>query len=267
MKLKIDANGNVVLVDGKPVYIHDDGKEVAFDAPAAVSKITALNAESKGHREAKEVAEAKLKAFDGIEDGEAARKALETIKNIDEGKLIAAGKVEEIKAAAKRSAEEQVAAASKAHAEELAKTTGELEKRTAELNAHMIGGSFARTKLITDEKHPFKLVIPADLAEAYFGKNFRVEEGRLVGYDNAGNKIFSRSRPGDLADFDEALEALVNQYPNKDQIMKGSGASGGGAGGGSGGGSAKKFADMTTEERTHLYRSNPGEYDRLKNAG
>ncbi|MFK5041828.1 hypothetical protein ACI3P4_13205, partial [Glaesserella parasuis] len=27
MKLKLDEKGNVVVVDGKPVYTHDDGKE------------------------------------------------------------------------------------------------------------------------------------------------------------------------------------------------------------------------------------------------
>lgn len=40
MKLKLDANGNVVLQDGKPVYILDDGREVAHDAAATVAKIS-----------------------------------------------------------------------------------------------------------------------------------------------------------------------------------------------------------------------------------
>jgi hypothetical protein len=231
MKLKLNEQGQVVVQDGKPVYVHDDGKEVAFDALAAVSKITALNAEARTHREAKEVAETKLKAFDGIEDGEAARKALETIKNIDEGKLMAAGKVEEIKAAAQKAAQEQVAAASKAHAEELARTKQSLDKVTGDLYAEKIGGSFNRSKLITD-----KFAIPADLVQARFGQAFKVEDGKIVAYDQAGNKIFSRSRPGELADFDEALETLVDQYPYKEQILKGTGASGGGAGGGGGSG-------------------------------
>lgn len=65
MKLKLDEQGHVVVQDGKPVYTHDDGKDVAFDAPSAVSKITALNAEAKGHREAKEAAETRAKAFEG----------------------------------------------------------------------------------------------------------------------------------------------------------------------------------------------------------
>lgn len=241
MKLKLNEQGQVVLQDGKPVYVYDDGKEVVTDVPALFQKITSLNAESKTHREGKEAAEARLKTFEGIEDASVAIKALETIKNIDEGKLLSAGKVEEIKVAAAKAAQEQVAAASKAHAEELARTKADLDKRTGELNAHMIGGGFARTKLITDDKHPMRLSIPADLAEARFGKHFKVEDGKTVGYDSAGNRIFSRTRPGEVADFDEALETLVDQYPYKEHILKGSGASGGGAGGsGHGGAGGKK---------------------------
>ena len=224
MKLKLDDKGNAVLQDGKPVYVHDDGKEVAFDAPGTVATITRLNGEAKAHRERAEAAEAKYKPFEGIEDAEGARKALELIKNIDEGKLLSAGKVEEIKAAAKKAAEEQVAAANKAHADELLKTKTERDKLQGDLYSEKIGGSFTRSKLISD-----KFAIPADLVQARFGQSFKVEDGKIVAYDAAGNKIFSRSRPGDIADFDEALETLVDQYPYKDQILKGSNANGSGA--------------------------------------
>lgn len=237
MKLKLDENGHVVVQDGKPVYVHDDGKEVAFDAVSTVATITRLNGEAKSHRERAEAAEGKVKAFEGIEDADAARKALETIKNIDEGKLMAAGKVEEIKAAAQKAAQEQVQAASKAHAEELSRTKAQLDAATNDLYAEKIGGSFNRSSLITD-----KFAIPADLVQARFGQAFKVEEGKIVAYDAAGNKIFSRSKPGELADFDEALETLVDQYPYRDQILKASGASGSGASGTPGGGGQRQPA-------------------------
>lgn len=210
MKLKtvtIDGKTFAEVQDGRPLYVHDDGKEVAFDAPGTVATISRLNGEAKGHREAKEAVEAKLKAFEGVEDGEAARKALETVRNIKDGELIAAGKVEEIKAAAKKAAEEQVAAANKAHAEELATTRKERDTLQAQLYDEKIGGSFSRSKFIAD-----KVAIPADLLQAQFGQRFKVEEGRIVAYDQAGNKIFSRVKPGDVADFDEALEVLVDAY-------------------------------------------------------
>ena len=46
-----------------------------------MQKISGLNAEVKQHREAKGTAEAKLKAFDGIEDAAAALKAGERVSD------------------------------------------------------------------------------------------------------------------------------------------------------------------------------------------
>lgn len=221
MKLKLDDAGHVVVSDGRPVYVHDDGKEVPFDAPATVAKISQLNGEAKAHRERAEKAETALKPFEGIEDAEAARKALETIKNIDEGKLLSAGKVEEIKAAAKKAAEDQVAAANKAHAEKLATTEKERDQLRADLYGEKVGGSFARSKFIAD-----KIAIPSDLLQARFGQSFEVKDGRIVAKDPNGNPIYSRSKPGELAEFEEAIEILVDAYPQKDHILKGTGSTG-----------------------------------------
>lgn len=234
MKLKtVEINGNTYaeVRDGHPIVVHDDGKELPFDLQGTVATISRLNGEAKAHRIRAEEAEEKLKAFDGIEDPEVAHKAIALAKNVDEAKLIDAGKVEEIKRAAAKAAEEQVAAVNKSHAEELARTKTQLEKMTEDLYNERIGGSFTRSKLIAD-----KFAIPADMVQARFGKAFKIEEGKVVAYDAAGNKIFSRARPGDLADFDEALESLVDSYPYKDSILKGSGASGTGAGPTNGGG-------------------------------
>ena len=77
MKLKLDDKGAAIIQDGKPVYVHDDGKEVAFDAPAMADTIKRLNYEAMQHREAKESLEGKLKLFEGIEDPAKALKALE----------------------------------------------------------------------------------------------------------------------------------------------------------------------------------------------
>ena len=88
MKLKLDANGHVVVENGMPVYIHDDGKEIAFDAAQAVSKITSLNGEARSHREAKEAAETKLAAFASISDPTKALEALDMMTKIDQKRLI-----------------------------------------------------------------------------------------------------------------------------------------------------------------------------------
>jgi hypothetical protein len=104
-----------------------------------------------------------------------------------------------------------------------------------ELYAEKIGGSFARSKFIAD-----KVAIPADMVQAAFGRHFGIEGGKIVAKDANGNQLFSRTRHGEPADFDEALELLVDAYPHTASILKGSGASGGGAGGGGGGGGGKQ---------------------------
>lgn len=218
MKLKLDENGNAVLQDGKPVYVHDDGKEVAFDAPGTVTTITRLNSEAKGHRERAENAEKAVKAFEGIDDPAAAKKALATVANLDAKTLVDAGEIEKVKAEI-----------SKAFQLQLDEVTGKAQTFEQQLYAEKIGGSFSRSKFIAD-----KLAVPADMVQATFGQNLKVEDGKVVAYDAQGQKIFSRARPGELADFDEAIETLVSQYPHRDHILKSSGANGGGAPNGGG---------------------------------
>ncbi|NBB11814.1 hypothetical protein GVN17_19630 [Pseudomonas sp. SLFW] len=218
MKLKIDDQGHAVLQDGKPVYVHEDGKEVAFDAAGTVATISRLNGEAKAHRERAETAEKTVKAFEGIEDPAAAREALKTIANLDAKKLVDAGEIEKVKGEI-----------SKAFQAQLDEANGKVQTFEKQLYDEKIGGSFARSKVIAE-----KLAIPADMVQARFGSAFKIEDGKPVAYDSNGNKIFSRARPGELADFDEAIETLVEQYPYKDHILKSSGGNGGGAPSGGG---------------------------------
>lgn len=218
MKLKLDADGHAVVTDGKPVFVHDDGKEVPFDAPATVATITRLNSEAKGHREAKEAAESQLKAFAGISDPEAALRALTTVRNLDDKKLVDAGEVEKVK--------QEAIKAIRAEYDPVVKERDTLK---GELYGEKIGGSFARSKFIAD-----KVAIPSDLVQARFGQNFEIKDGKIVAKDQAGNAIYSRSKPGEIADFEEAIELLVDAYPQKDAILKGTGSSGSGARGSNG---------------------------------
>lgn len=213
MKLKLDENGHVVVQDGKPVYVEDDGAEVAFDAPGTRSTITRLNAEAKDNRLRAKAAEDAIKAFEGIDDPAAAKKALETMANLDAKKLVDAGEIEKVKGEI-----------SKAFQTQLDEANGKAQTFEQQLYAEKIGGSFARSKYIAD-----KLAVPADMVQATFGQSLKIEDGKVVAYDAQGQKIFSRSRPGELADFDEAIETLVSQYPHRDHILKGSGATGSGA--------------------------------------
>lgn len=229
MKLKLDDAGHVVVSEGKPVFVADDGKEVVFDYGATLGTITRLNGEAKAHRTAKEAAEAKLAGFDGIEDPEAARKALGIVKNLDDKKLVDAGQIETVRS-------EAIAAVEAKYKP----IVDENQSLKGELYSEKIGGSFSRSKFIAD-----KIAIPSDLVQARFGQNFEVKDGKIVAKDSNGNPIYSRSKPGEIAEFDEALETLVDQYPQKDSILKGANNSGGGArpsNGGGGGSGAKTIS-------------------------
>lgn len=121
MKLKLNKDGSAVVRNGMPVYVHANGREEAFDAPAAM----------------------KL----------AVGKHFETSK-------AAAG-----------------------------------------------------------------LKIPHDLAAAFFGDSFRIEAGKLVAY--AGDvPMYSHTRHGEVANFDEALGQLIDLYPNKASILREPGQTG-----------------------------------------
>lgn len=240
MELLIDDQGHAVLKEGKPVYKKTDGTEVIFDAAQAFSKIGQLTGENTSYKKRFEEAESKLKTFDGIEDPAAALKAIETAKNIDAGNLVAAGKVEEVKAAAIKAAEDQYKGQIKSLTDGLEAAKAEKDGLLKQLHEEVIGGGFARSKFISE-----KVAVPADMVRAAFGHAFKVENGKTVAVGQDGNPIYSKSRMGELADFDEALEILIDQYPHRDNILKGTGANGGGAQGGGGGNNGKKTMART----------------------
>ncbi len=248
MKLK------TVIVEGKtyaevneqglPLYIHDDGKEVAHDAPQTVATISRLNGEARTNRERYETAETSLKAFEGIEDPTAAKKAMETLKNFDDKKLVDAGEVEKVKAEAIKAIEDKYAP-----------IVQERDAFQTQLHNELIGGGFARSKYIQDN-----IAVPADMIQAQFGKNFQIENGKVVAVGADGQKIYSRTRPGEVADFDEALESLVGGYQHKDSILKGGQGSGGGFQGGGGNKSGpKSLAECKTKDEKIAYMKQVGE--------
>jgi hypothetical protein len=240
MPFKTDASGNIVSQDlnGQklPVFVHADGKEAPFDADSTIGTISRLNGEAKANRERAERAEQQVKAFEGITDPAAAIKALNTIKNLDDKKLIDAGEVEKVKAETIRALEDKYAPVVK-----------EVDTLKGALYNEKIGGAFARSKFIAE-----KVAIPADLLQASFGARFKIEDGNVVAYGADGNKLYSKTSPGNPAGFEEALEILVDQYPHKASILKGSGAAGGGAGGSGNGANVGGKRSMSREQFNSL---------------
>lgn len=222
MKLKFDEAGHVVVHEGKPVYVHDDGKELPFDAPATIKAINDRGAENKKWRESYEAEAAKVKAFEGL-DPEVARKAIEKTKDIEDGKLIAAGQLDKVKQ------EMEITFGEKLKATEL-KYEPVVKERDAfrsQLHNERLGAAFGQSKFIKE-----RVAIPADLVRSHFGANFSVgDDGKIQAKAPDGSPVYSRVRAGEIAEFDEALEMMVDAYPYRDHILKGTGATGSGAGG------------------------------------
>jgi len=260
MKLKLDQEGHVVVKDGKPVYVHDDGKEIPFDAQMATDKIAELNENEKKKRFDVKSIQEKLDVYkdkDGnFLDVEQARKALDTVKNLDDGKLIDAGKVDKLKSEIQQAyveKEKEKDKLFKVKEEDLAKTIKAKEDTIYKL---MVVTKFANSPTVIDKTN-----LPPDIAADYFGKHFKVEgEGlnaKVVGYIG-DEKVLSRERPGEVAEFEEALNTVIEHYPMKDRIMKttsgGSGSQGNTTGGRTSAEDKEALAQLPPVERMRIIR-------------
>lgn len=232
MKLKLNDEGVAVLDNGRPIYVHDDGKEIPFDGLQAFNKIKELNNENKSWREKYEETRRSLEPFADL-DAEAARQAMETVKNLDDKKLIDAGEVETVKRNLAASFDANLGATKKSYETKIEELNAKLTRQNQNIDELLVLGAFERSPFIQTKTN-----LTADIAYASFGHALKVEynkEGKpeVIGYlDN--EKLFSRRDPGKFADPEESIEMVINAYKQKDKILKGSGYGGSGAGPGSG---------------------------------
>jgi hypothetical protein len=215
MPWKKNDDGTLALdSDGFPIRIDSEGNESSVKDDG-IDYLQRTVAESISRKNKLKELEQQLEKYQGIDDPDKAREALQTVQNLEDKKLIDAGKAEEMK----RQIREQ-------YESKMAEKDQELSKRDQQIHRLVVSNAFAKSKVINDQT-----ILPPDVAEAYFGRYFKVENGQAIAYDSAGNVIYSKERPGEPANFDEALQAIISQHPQKDRILKaapgGSGASSG----------------------------------------
>ncbi len=253
-KLKLDEEGKAVLSDdGIPIWINPDEEELALDSPGMYAKIGELNSENKQRREATDEANAKLTLFEGIEDlGEwfkAATKAVQAVKDFEDKDWMDVKKVEKLKSEMSDAFESQVNTLKANFSEKEEEFTSTLTGKDAQIRMLMVTSKFASSQWFTGESPKTNLV--PDIAEAYFGRHFKVEEKngilRLVATHVNGDEIYSKLKPGEAPDFDEAIGQIIDMYPDKDRVLKGS-PGGSGAGGGSGGSGGSETSDLAELE-------------------
>ena len=227
MKLKMTEEGTIVLSEeGLPVWVLDDETEVAYDVPKVISDLQKANNESAGRRKKIEELEAKMKPYEGL-NVEEAKKALETVKSYNDKQLLDVGEVEKVKQAALEAYEGKLAEQNKAFTVQIESRDTIISKKDRQINDLLIKGAFQSSKYLKEKTN-----MPPDLANSHFGKFFKVEEVDGVptpfAYYN-GEKLYSKSNPGQPSNPEEAIEQLIDKYPYKDSILKGAGVSGTGA--------------------------------------
>jgi len=243
LTLKMDG-GNAVLKDGIPVYVDDtDGKELALDGAQMHAKITELNAESKKHRLAAKAATDKLEKFGDV-DADDIESFLSTLEELGGPDGIA-----ELQKKGKVDVEAIKRSVTDFYESKLTEVTSQLSGKDEMIRSLLIGSAFTNSKFLNE-----KTILPPDVAEAYFGKNFRVEDGKVMAY-LGDEPIYSRERHGEPASIDEALEVIVGKYPMKDRILKAPGGGSGAPGGGSGKGLDANLAALSPAARITAARA------------
>lgn len=218
MPWKTREDGTIEIENGNPVYVHPDGKEVPFDADGALRSISNFIKESKVSKKQISDLTERLSSFESIGDPAEAMKAIETIKNLDAKKLVDAGQIDILKNEMSRTFTEKESDLRKQWQTKEQEYQDSLRKKEESIYSLMLNGKFSSSPFISE-----KTLLPPDVASTFFGKHFKVEgegtDARIVGYLN-GERIPSRERFGEPADFEEALVTIVDAYPHKDRILK-----------------------------------------------
>lgn len=222
---KMDGD-KMALADGNPVWLDADGTERTIKRDT----IPALQAENKTFRTKAQEYEAKMREFEGL-DPKAAREALNKLKDVDLSKMVGADKLEEVKGQLKGEYESKIA-----------EYDGTVKTLQSKLDNMVLDSAFNQSQFIKEN-----IAVPTEMFRAAFGQYFKLNDGKIEAFDRAGNRIMSKKSIGEYADFDEAVELLVEGYSQRDAILKapdqrGSGSNG--AGGNSGGGSVIREADF-----------------------
>lgn len=225
---KTDDSGAIVLKDGDPVFIDSAGNEMVVSSDT----ISRLNGEAMTHRKEKENLQIKLKEFEGI-DPVVAKKSIEIAGKLDAKQLIDAGKVDEVK----KQITDQFTA-------QLNEQVGMNKTLQGKIENMLIDGVFANSEFVNNN-----LAIPRDIFKDSFAKHFKVEDGQVVAFDKAGNKLYSKKKAGEYADTEEAIQLLVESHPQKDSLLK---ADVGAGSGSKGGGNNRPGRAMTRDEFSKL---------------
>lgn len=219
-------NGDQIVVqDGNPVWVYDDGKESPFDAGKALTNLHSVTQESMKRKDKIRDLEAKLEPYSDIDDPSefisSAKKALDTVKNLKDKEIVDAGEIDKLKSSVAQEFKSKISEIEKAHAKKVESLEEQLSGKDSSIRNLLVKGAFTQSEFIRE-----KTVLPPDFAFDSFGKNFQVEENdqgdlKAVAVRSNGEKIFSLKNAGSYADPEEAIEILITEHPDKDRLLRG----------------------------------------------
>lgn len=270
-RYKLDPTTGMIMVDekGNPIVevLDDDGKvkdEYGVDAIHLLDKIPDLNKEAKDQREAKEKLEKQLKEFADIDDPAAAKAALEKLADLEKNGKLNTENIDKIKADLLKVEQEKYDKMVREFQEMIAEKDTTISSQQEDIFDSLVTTKFDNSPYFTG-KEP-KTLLPAAVAKSYWKGNFKVEKNDRTGkndvvpYDQNGEVILSRQRPGEVADFNEAMGILIDKSEEgfKSRILPPSGGSGAPGGGGNGSGYNQQLKDMPADQRLTALRKGQG---------
>ena len=221
MELVLDENGNVVLKDGCPVYKFEDGSESPFDAKATLEakdkKIANLTEEKTRLFTKAEGFKADLKKFDGV-DIEAAKEAIETVKNIKSKDLMDANGIKILKSEMTQGFEKEKSDLKDGFTKQIEQEKRKTAEKDSIIKNLLIRTKFANSPHFTGENR--KTIYPPDDAVKIFGDRFIVDDKlNVFAVDSNGEVLKSQKTHGEPADFEEAMTRIIEEHPNRERIL------------------------------------------------
>jgi hypothetical protein len=272
-KLLEDGSGIAMDENGHPVVVNNekDNEEFGMDAIHLYGKIPALQAEAKRYREERDKYKTKADAIGDIDpnelverlnafadiDPKAARDALATVANLDQLDKEKNIEIEKVKAGVAESYNSKIRDLDASYNKRVQALEDSIANKDSAIRHLLIRGAFDRSEFIKDQT-----VLPPEIAYNTFGRHFKIDEDngnlRVYALGHDGEKIFSLAKPGEYASPEEAIELLINQYPQKESILRtNNGGSGAGGNTAAGSGERAKMAAlkaMNPAERLNALR-------------
>jgi hypothetical protein len=216
-----------------------------------LSEIEGLSSALGKERGRADAAEKALKALQGRYEGydvEAGKAAIEKVARMTEDQKAREAQWEQ-------NLQQRLGPVQKERDEALAR----LKDAEARYDSMLVDRALADSAFIRDKvsKDP----IHQSYVREHFRSAFKVEDGRIVAYDQSGQKVFGTD--GQPADVDTALSRFVNALPNGQALLAGSTASGSGASAGTGG----MPAGAKTMKLSHFDALSPAEQMKAVKSG